>query len=156
MYQLAEKGTWKTMMDVAGAKLPGCADPYPVCNSWVFRKCVSHEYGKRVNHSCNRLSCPTCVRSAGIRIAKKIERRMFLYGLKEQHESKGSRNPKSSHVIEAIHPKDEFWSLPRHKQNMKLKEMRKIAGIKGGLRYNIYGGLKNLKSVNRSILHIII
>ena len=136
MYELAEKATWKTMMNVGYAKLPGCADPYPVCGSWVFRRCPDHNYGKRVKYACNRLSCPACVRAAGIRIAKKIERRMFLYGLREQFLSKGSRNPKSSHVIEAIHPSDPFWDLPRHKQNMLLKKMRKIAGIKGGVEIN--------------------
>jgi len=138
LYELAKKSEWKLMMDFQGFTLPGNSDSYKTCGTWRFSVCREHSYGKRIIHSCNRLSCPTCVKKAGQRIAKKIERRIWLYGLMIQKQSNQRRNPKPSHIIESIPADDIFWKWSKSKQQRVLKEMRRIAGITGGVSITHY------------------
>jgi hypothetical protein len=138
IYELAKRSEWKLMLDFQGYTLPGGADAYETCGKWRFSKCREHNYGKRISHSCHRLSCPVCVDKAGQRTAKKIERRVCLYGLIIQKTSNKRRNPKPSHVIESIPADDIFWSYSKSKQQRILKEMRKIAGIQGGVSITHY------------------
>ena len=138
LYGMAEKSTWKTMLDFQGYTLPGTADPHITCGTWRFTKCPEHNYGKRIIHSCNRLSCPICVRKAGQRIAKKIERRIWLFGLMVRKTSNFRRNPLPSHVIESIQADDIFWTYSKSKQQRILQEMRKIAGITAGVSITHY------------------
>ena len=138
IYELAKRSEWKLMLDFQGYTLPGGADPYETCGKWRFSKCREHSYGKRIVHSCNRLSCPACVQRAGQRIAKKIERRICLYGLMVQKTTNHRRNPKPSHVVESIPADDIFWSYSKSKQQRILKKMRTIAGIQGGVSVTHY------------------
>ncbi len=138
IYELAKRSEWKLMLDFQGYVLPGSADAYETCGKWRFSKCREHNYGKRIVHSCNRLSCPICVQKAGQKIAKKIERRICLYGLMVQKTTNQRRNPKPSHVVESITADDIFWSYSKSKQQRILKEMRKIAGIQGGVSITHY------------------
>lgn len=146
LYDLAKDSTWKTMLDFQGYVLPGTGDPYKTCGTWRFSKCREHNYGKRIVHSCNRLSCSTCVQKAGQRIAKKIERRIWLYRLMIQKTTNQKRNDKPSHVVESIPTDDIFWSWSKSKQQRVLKEMRKIAGIRGGVSVTHYWRFKDGKT----------
>jgi len=132
MWACALAGIWKTMIDVNGSKLPATFASYNICGKGVFKTCPIDNVGKRFVYHCGRIGCEVCAKRAGARIAKKIERRITLYALRIQKLSKGRKNPLASHVIEAIDPKSEFWDWSKEKQNRKLKEMRKIAGISGG------------------------
>ena len=125
-------GFYKTMMDIDGWKLPATFDKYNICGMAGYKTCNVDGVAKRFIYHCGRIGCEICAKRAGARIAKKIERRITLYGLRTQKLSKGRRNPLSSHVIEAIEPKSEFWNYPKERQNRILKKMRIIAGISGG------------------------
>lgn len=133
LYELAEKQRWKLMLGHNGYVLPGHADPHPTCGKWRFSKCLDHNYGKRSKHSCNRLACSYCVRQAGAKIAKKIEKRIWLWKLMTESISNNRKNPKPSHVIESIPAGDIFWTYHKSKQQRIKKDMRKIAGIKAGV-----------------------
>ena len=132
MWACALMGIWKTMFDVDGWKLPATFDKYNICGKAGYKICNSDEFAKRFVYHCGRIGCETCAKRAGARIAKKIERRITLYGLRVQKLSKGRKNPLASHVIESIEPNSEFWNWSREKQNRILKRMRVIAGISGG------------------------
>ena len=132
MWAMALMGVWKTMLDVQGYKLPATANPYNICGKAYYKACLVDNYAKRFVYHCGRISCEICAKRAGSRLAKKIERRITLYSLRIQKISKGRNNPLSSHVIEAIEPKSEFWDWSKEKQNRILKRMREIAGITGG------------------------
>ena len=136
MWACALMGIWKTMMDKDGWKLPATFDSYNICGKAGYKTCQADLYGKRFVYHCGRIGCEVCAKRAGARIAKKIERRITLYGLRTKHLSKGRKNPLPSHVIEAIEPKSEFWNYPREKQNRILKKMRILAGISGGVVIN--------------------
>ncbi|MCJ8305442.1 MAG: hypothetical protein HRU07_00140 [Nitrosopumilus sp.] len=138
IYELAKRSEWKLMLDFQGYTLPGSADQYETCGKWRFSKCRDYNYGKRIVHSCNRLSCPVCVQKAGMRIAKKIERRIWLYRLMIQKTTNQKRNSKPSHVVESIPADDIFWSYSKSKQQRILKQMRRIAGITGGVSITHY------------------
>ena len=138
LYKLAKDAAWKTMLDFQGYVLPGTGDPHPTYGTWRFSVCREHSYGKRIVHSCNRLSCPTCVQKAGQRIAKKIERRIWLYRLMIQKITNQQRNSKPSHIVESIPADDVFWTWGKSKQQRVLKEMRRIAGITGGVSVTHY------------------
>lgn len=132
LYSLAEAGTWKTMMDYKGFKLPGTLDEYQTCGKFRYVMCPTDNFVRRIRHSCHRLGCPVCVRSAGKRAGKKIQRRVWLYGLMVRKLSNSRRNPLPSHIIESIPANDIFWSWSKSKQNRILNEMRRIAGITAG------------------------
>ena len=132
LYSIAESQKWRLMLDYKGYSLPGVADPHPTCGSWRFSKCPDHDYIKRINHSCNMMSCPIYVRKAGSRIATKIGKRIWQFGLGEQSITKGRKNPKPSHVIESIGAGSEFWGYSASKKQRTLSQMRKLAGIRGG------------------------
>jgi len=132
MWACALAGIWKTMMDKDGWKLPATFDKYNICGKAGYKTCNPDVIGKRFVYHCGRIGCETCAKRAGARIAKKIERRITLYGLRIQKLSKGRKNPLASHVIESIEPNSEFWNWSREKQNRILKKMRIIAGITGG------------------------
>jgi len=97
---------------------------------------LGDNFARRFVYHCGRIGCEVCAKRAGARIAKKIERRITLYGLRTRKLSKGRKNPLSSHVIEAVEPKSEFWNYPKEKQNRILKRMRVLAGISGGVVIN--------------------
>jgi len=132
MWACALAGIWKTMIDVDGWKLPATFDSYNICGKGFFKACFNDNYAKRFVYHCGRIGCEICAKRAGSRIAKKIERRITLYSLRIQKLSKGRKTPLSSHVIESIEPKSEFWNYSREKQNRLLKRMRVLAGITGG------------------------
>ena len=132
MWASALMGIWKTMMDIDGWKLPATFDPYNICGKGGFKTCSIDNVGKRFVYHCGRIGCQICAKRAGARIAKKIERRIWLYSLRIQKLSKGRKNPLPSHIIEAIDPKSKFWNYSKEKQNRLLKEMRIIAGMTGG------------------------
>lgn len=136
MWECALMGVWKTMMGKDGWKLPATFDSYNICGTGFFKMCSADNYAKRFVYHCGRIGCEICAKRAGSRIAKKIERRVWLYGLRVKHLTKGRRNPLASHVIEAIDPKDNFWNLPKEKQTVLLKKIRKLAGISGGVEIN--------------------
>ena len=132
MWACALMGIWKTMMDKDGWKLPATFDKYNICGMAGYKTCNPHVIAKRFVYHCGRIGCEVCAKRAGARIAKKIERRITLYGLRIQKLSKGRRNPLASHVIESIEPNSDFWNWTKEKQNRILKKMRIIAGISGG------------------------
>jgi len=132
MWACALMGIYKTMMDIDGWKLPATFDPYNICGKGVYKICLPDGIAKRFVYHCGRIGCQICAKRAGARIAKKIERRIWLYSLRIQKLSKGRKNPLPSHVIEAIDPKSEFWSYTKEKQNRILRIMRILAGITGG------------------------
>jgi len=136
MWACALMGIWKTMFDVNGWKLPATFNKYNICGKGFFKICSPDNFGKRFVYHCGRIGCEVCAKRAGARIAKKIERRITLYGLRTKKLSKGRKNPLSSHVIEAVEPKSEFWNYPKEKQNRILKRMRILAGISGGVVIN--------------------
>jgi len=125
-------GIWKTMMDKDGMKLPGTYDSYPICGKGFFKACFNDKFAKRFVYHCGRIGCEICAKRAGARIAKKIERRITLYGLRIKKISNGRKTPLASHVIESIEPNSKFWNYTKEKQNRILKKMRIIAGISGG------------------------
>jgi len=157
MWACALQGVWKTMMDKDGWKLPATFDSYNICGKGFFKICSSDKFVKRFVYHCGRIGCEVCAKRAGARIAKKIERRVWLYGLRTRHLSKGRRNPLPSHVIEAIDPKDEFWNLSKEKQTSLLKKMRKLAGISGGVEINHLWTFdkSDLKPIYRPHKHLI-
>jgi len=132
----ALKGVWKTMPDVDGWKLPATSNKYVICGKGYYKICnielITHNFARRFVYHCGRIGCEVCAKRAGARIAKKIERRIWLYGLKVKFETKGRKNPLPSHVIEAIDPKDDFWNWKKEKQIQTLKKIRILAGITGG------------------------
>jgi len=132
MWAMALSGIWKTMMDKDGWKLPATFDSYNICGKGHFKICPPDNFVKSFVYHCGRIGCEVCAKRAGSRIAKKIERRITLYGLRTQKLSKGRKNPLASHVIESIEPNSEFFNYPKEKQNRILKKMRIIAGISGG------------------------
>ena len=132
MWAMALMGIWKTMMDIDGLKLPATFDKYNICGKACYKTCNADVIGKRFVYHCGRLGCEVCAKRAGARIAKKIERRITLYGLRIKKLSNGRKTPLASHVIESIEPNSEFWNYPKEKQNRILKKMRIIAGITGG------------------------
>jgi len=136
MWACALMGIWKTMMDKDGWKLPATFDSYNICGKGFFKICSPDEFVKRFVYHCGRIGCEVCAKRAGARIAKKIERRIWLYGLKIKYLTKGRKNPLSSHVIEAIDPKSDFWNWNKEKQVSTLKKIRKLAGITGGAEIN--------------------
>ncbi len=136
MWQAALNGQYKTMMDHKGWKLPGTFDSYNICGKGYFKICPTDKFVRRFVYHCGRMGCETCAKRAGSRMAKKIERRIWLYGLRIQSLSNGKNNPLSSHVIEAIDPASEFWNYSKVKQTSTLKKARKLAGITGGAEIN--------------------
>jgi len=136
MWACALMGIWKTMMDIDGWKLPATFDPYNICGKGNFKNCIYDKFVKRFVYHCGRIGCEICAKRAGARIAKNIERRIWLYSLRIQHLSKGRKNPLPSHGIEAIDPKSIFWTYSKAKQTTLLKEFRKLAGIIGGVEIN--------------------
>ena len=132
MWACVLMGIWKTMMDIDGWKLPATFDKYNICGKAGYKTCQVDNIGKRFVYHCGRLGCEIFAKRAGARMAKKIERRIWLYGLRIKHLSKGRKNPLPSHVIEAIDPKSEFWDWSKQKQVSTLKKIRKLAGISGG------------------------
>ncbi len=136
MWQAALDGVWKTMIDVDGWKLPATFDSYNICGKGYFKICPTDGYVRRFVYHCGRMGCEKCAKRAGSRMAKKIERRIWLYGLRVRSLSDGKNNPLSSHVIEAIDPASEFWNYSKVKQTSTLKKTRKLAGITGGAEIN--------------------
>jgi len=137
MWACALKGVWKTMLDVDGWKLPATFNKYNICGKGFYKICEGKtKFARRFVYHCGRIGCEVCAKRAGSRIAKKIERRIWLYGLKVKFETKGRKNPLPSHVIEAIDPKDDFWNWKKEKQIQTLKKIRILAGIKGGAEIN--------------------
>ena len=136
MWACALIGVWKTMMDKDGWKLPATFDSYNICGKGFFKICSLDKFVKRFVYHCGRIGCEVCAKRAGARMAKKIERRIWLYGLRTRHLTKGRKNPLPSHVIEAIDPKDDFWNWKKEKQVSTLKKIRKLAGISGGAEIN--------------------
>jgi len=136
MWACALMGIWKTVVDVHGWVLPATFDKYSICGKGFFKICSIDNFTRRFVYHCGRIGCEICAKRAGARASKKIERRIWLYGLKIKHETKGRRNPLSSHVIEAIDPKDDFWNWTNKKQIETLKKIRKLAGISGGAEIN--------------------
>lgn len=132
MWACALMGIWKTMMDKDGWKLPATFDSYNICGKGFFKICSSDKFVKRFVYHCGRIGCEVCAKRAGARLAKKIERRIWLYGLRVQSISKGRKNPLPSHVIESIDPKSEFWEWSKEKQRRILKRIRQLSGISGG------------------------
>jgi len=136
MWACALMGIWKTMLDVDGWKLPATFDKYSICGKGFFKICSIDNFVRKFVYHCGRIGCEVCAKRAGARASKKIERRIWLYGLKIKHETKGRRNPLPSHVIEAIDPKDDFWNWKKEKQVAILNKIRKLAGISGGAEIN--------------------
>ncbi len=136
MWACALIGVWKTMMDKDGWKLPATFDSYNICGKGFFKICSLDKFVKRFVYHCGRIGCEICAKRAGSRMAKKIERRIWLYSLRTKHLTKGRKNPLPSHVIEAIDPKDDFWNWKKEKQVSTLKKVRKLAGISGGAEIN--------------------
>jgi len=136
MWACALMGIWKTMLDVDGWKLPATFDKYSICGKGYFKICSIDNFVRKFVYHCGRIGCEVCAKRAGARAAKRIERRIWLFGLKIKHETKGRRNPLPSHVIEAIDPKDDFWNWKKEKQVAILNKIRKLAGISGGAEIN--------------------
>ena len=137
MWACALMGIWKTMMDKDGWKLPATFDSYNICGKGSFKMCqLADNFSRRFVYHCGRIACEVCAKRAGARMAKKIERRVWLYGLRVRHFTKGRKNPLPSHVIEAIDPKSDFWNWNKQKQVSTLKKIRKLAGISGGAEIN--------------------
>jgi len=136
MWACALMGIWKTMIDVNGWKLPATFEKYNICGKGFFKMCPIDNFVRKFVYHCGRIGCEICAKRAGARLSKKIERRIWLYSLKIKHDTKGRRNPLPSHVIEAIDPKDDFWNWKKEKQTRILREMRIMAGIKGGAEIN--------------------
>jgi len=136
MWACALMGIWKTMIDVNGWKLPATFEKYNICGKGFFKICPIDSFVRKFVYHCGRIGCEVCAKRAGARLAKKIERRIWLYSLKIKHDTKGRRNPLPSHVIEAIDPKADFWNWKKEKQTRILREMRIMAGIKGGAEIN--------------------
>jgi len=136
MWMFALRGIWKTMIDVDGWKLPATFNKYNICGKGFFKKCPNHKFVRRFVYHCGRIGCEVCAKRAGARASKKIERRIWLYGLKVRHDTKGRRKPFPSHIIEAIDPKDDFWNWKKQKQIETLKKIRKKVGITGGAEIN--------------------
>jgi len=136
MWVCALMGIWKTMLDVGGWKLPATFSSYNICGLGNYKICESDSFARKFVYHCGRIGCEVCAKRAGARASKKIERRIWLYGLKVKHDTKGRRNPLPSHVIEAIDPKDDFWNWKKEKQVATLKKIRKLAGISGGAEIN--------------------
>ena len=158
MWACALKGIWKTMIDVDGSKLPATFDSYNICGKGFFKICqLGCNFARRFVYHCGRIGCEVCAKRAGARLAKKIERRIWLYGLRTKHITKGRKTPLPSHVIEAIDPKSEFWNFPKEKQNRILKKMRIIAGISGGCVINHLWAFdkSDLKPIYRPHKHLI-
>lgn len=133
MWYCALMGVWKTMMDVDGWKLPATLNSYNICGKGFFKICPFDNFVKKFVYGCNRLGCEVCAKRAGARIARRIERRIWLYCLKIKHDTKGRRTPLPSHVIEAIEPDSPFWKLNKDQQARVLKKARVLAGIIGGV-----------------------
>jgi hypothetical protein len=136
MWACALDGIWKTMIDKDGWKLPATFDSYNICGKGFFKICSSDKFVKRFVYHCGRIGCEVCAKRAGSRLAKKIERRIWLYGLRVKSISTGRKNPLSSHVIESIDPKSEFWNWKKEKQTRILKQIRVLSGISGGAEIN--------------------
>jgi len=136
MWACALMGIWKTMLGIDGWKLPATFDSYNICGKGFYKICLIDKFVRKFVYHCGRIGCEICAKRAGARASKKIERRIWLYGLKLKHETKGRRNPLSSHVIEAIDPKDDFWNWRKEKQVAILNKIRKLAGISGGAEIN--------------------
>jgi len=156
MWANALLGIYKTMIDVNGWKLPATFDCYNICGKGFFKFCqLGCNFARRFVYHCGRIGCEVCAKRAGARLAKKIERRIWLYGLRTKHITKGRKNPLPSHVIEAIDPKSEFWDYSKEKQNRILKEMRIIAGITGGAEIKHLWAFENMKPFYRPHKHLI-
>lgn len=136
VWMLALLGIWKTMLDVDGWKLPATFNKYKICGKGYFKICPQDDFVRKYVYHCGRIGCEICAKRAGARTAKKIERRIWLYGLRIKHITKGRRNPLPSHIIEAIDPKSEFWNWHKQKQIETLKKIRKKVGISGGAEIN--------------------
>jgi len=136
MWACALMGIWKTMIGVNGWKLPATFEKYNICGKGFFKMCPIDNFVRKFVYHCGRIGCEVCAKRAGARLSKKIERRIWLYSLKIKHDTKGRKNPLPSHVIEAIDPKDDFWNWKKEKQTRILREMRIMAGIKGGAEIN--------------------
>ncbi len=136
MWMIVLMGVWKTMLDVDGWKLPGTFNKYSICGKGFFKMCLSDNFVRRFVYHCGRIGCEVCAKHAGARAAKKIERRIWLYGLKIKHVTNGRKNPLPSHIIEAIDPKSDFWNWHKQKQIETLKKIRKMVGITGGAEIN--------------------
>jgi len=93
MWGLALMGIWKTMMDKDGWKLPATFDKYNICGKAGYKTCNADVIGKRFVYHCGRIGCEVCAKRAGARIAKKIERRITLYGLRIKKLSNGRKKP---------------------------------------------------------------
>ncbi len=146
MWKLALDGQWKTMIDHDGWKLPGTFDKYNICGKGYYKKCREHKFVRRFVYHCGRMGCEICTKRAGSRMAKKIERRVWLYGLRIRSLSNGKNNPYPSHVVESPDPKSKFWSYSKVKQVSTLKRAREIAGIKGGAEINHLWRFQNDKT----------
>jgi len=158
MWACALMGIWKTMMDKDGWKLPATFDSYNICGKGFFKMCqLGCNFARRFVYHCGRIGCEVCAKRAGARLAKKIERRIWLYGLRTKHITKGRKNPLPSHVIEAIDPKSEFWNCSKQKQVSLLKKIRVLAGITGGAEINHLWAFENsdLKPFYRPHKHLI-
>jgi len=136
MWACALMGVWKTMVDVDGWKLPATFNKYNICGKGFFKRCREDNFVRKYVYHCGRLGCEVCAKRAGARASKKIEKRIWLYGLRIQKISKGRRNPLPSHIIEAVDAKDDFWKLPKEKQTTLLKKIRKEVGLIGGAEIN--------------------
>ena len=133
---LALSGIWKTMLDVDGWKLPATFNKYNICGKGYFKICSIDNFARKFVYHCGRIGCEICAKRAGARTAKKIERRIWLYGLRIKHITKGRRKPLPSHIIEAIDPKSDFWNWHKQKQTETLKKIRKLVGLSGGAEIN--------------------
>jgi len=136
MWKLALSGIWKTMVDVDGWILPATFNKYNICGKGFYKICPMDDFARRYVYHCGRIGCEICAKRAGARTAKKIERRIWLYGLKVRHDTKGRRKPFPSHIIEAVDPKSEFWNWSKQKQTVTIKKIRTLVGISGGAEIN--------------------
>jgi len=159
MWMAALMGVWKTMMDVDGWKLPGTFNKYNICGKGSFKMCSEHNFVRGFVYHCGRIGCEICAKRAGSRAAKKIERRIWLYGLKMKFDSKDRRNPLASHIIEAIDPRSEFWTWSETKRVQVIKRIRKRVGITSGAEINHLWAFDkndvNLKPTYRPHKHLI-
>jgi len=156
MWANALLGIYKTMIDVNGWKLPATFDCYNICGKGFFKFCqLGCNFARRFVYHCGRIGCEVCAKRAGARLAKKIERRIWLHSLRIRHLSKGRKTPLPSHGIEAIDPKSEFWNYPKEKQNRILKKMRILAGITGGAEIDHLWAFENMKPFYRPHHHLI-
>jgi len=136
MWMFALSGVWKTMLDVDGWKLPATFNKYNICGKGYFKICSPDNFVRKFVYHCGRIGCEICAKRAGARTAKKIERRIWLYGLRIKHVTNGRKTPLPSHIIEAIDPKSDFWNWHKQKQIETLKKIRKMVGINGGAEIN--------------------